>query len=115
MPLNETTQHAVLNAILAIPKGKVANYGLVATVAGIARGHRVVARFLREYQDPKPLPWHRIIKSDGRLAFDKQSKHHHIQVERLANEGVIVNNGKVDLKRYLWQPDLDLLIFGPMS
>ena len=113
MPLNKNTQRAILNALMMIPMGKVASYGLVAEVAGIKRGHRVVARFLREYQGAHKLPWQRVILASGKLAFDVGDPHHKKQKGLLAEEGVVTLAGRVNLKEYLWQPDLDSLLFRP--
>lgn len=84
----------ILAAIRAIPRGQVAGYGEVARRAGLPGRARLVARMLSENDDPK-LPWHRVLRSDGRIAFPDGSKGHAEQTRRLRAEGVWVEKGKV--------------------
>jgi methylated-DNA-protein-cysteine methyltransferase-like protein len=45
------------------------------------------------------LPWHRIIRSDGRIALDGEGRA--LQITLLRGEGVKVSDdGKVDMGRY---------------
>ena len=45
------------------------------------------------------LPWHRIIRSDGRIALEGEGRT--LQIKLLRAEGVKVSaEGKVDVKRY---------------
>ena len=44
---------------------------------------------------------------DGRIAFPPGSRGYREQRARLLDEGVTVNRGRVDLKRFGWQRDLD--------
>lgn len=105
----------ILSTIKGIPKGNVASYGQVATIAGIPRGHRLVARALRNNPGSADLPWYRVIRADGRSGMAKDSKSYLQQLSLLKEEGVIAHNGRVDMKRYQWQPDLDLLLFRPQD
>lgn len=99
----------ILAAIHAVPRGQVAGYGHIAQRAGLPGRARLVARILSENEDPQ-LPWHRILRSDGRIAFPPGSKHFREQSQRLRAEGVKVENGKVklpaqprDLDEALWR------------
>ena len=93
MPL-KSAPTAIVKAISAVPKGKVAGYGEIARRAGLPGRARMVARVLSN-NDDKDLPWHRILRSDGRIAFPKDSAHYVEQIQRLRAEGVEVVNGKV--------------------
>ena len=62
----------ILAAIRAVPRGQVAGYGHIAQRAGLPGRARMVARVLSENGDAK-LPWHRILRSDGRIAFPEGS------------------------------------------
>lgn len=84
----------IFAAIRAIPRGHVAGYGEIARRAGLPGRARLVARLLSENADPK-LPWHRVLRSDGRIAMPEGSKGHAEQTRRLRAEGVWVENGKV--------------------
>ncbi len=84
----------ILAAIRAIPAGEVAGYGEVARRAGLPGRARLVARILGQNDDPG-LPWHRVLRSDGRIAFPEGSKGFREQGQRLRAEGVRVEAGRV--------------------
>jgi methylated-DNA-protein-cysteine methyltransferase-like protein len=100
----------ILAAIRAVPRGQVAGYGHIAQRAGLPGRARMVARVLSENTDAR-LPWHRVLRSDGRIAFPEGSKGYREQSQRLRAEGVLVEKGRVrmparerDLDAELWQP-----------
>jgi methylated-DNA-protein-cysteine methyltransferase-like protein len=98
-------------AIRAIPAGSVAGYGVVARRAGLPGRARLVARILSNNDDPS-LPWHRVLRSDGRIAFPADSEGHAEQTQRLRAEGVAVEGGRVrDIARA--EADLDALLWAP--
>jgi methylated-DNA-protein-cysteine methyltransferase-like protein len=80
----------ILAAIRAIPRGETAAYGVVAQRAGLPGRARMVARLLSQNDDPA-LPWHRVLRSDGRSAFPPGSPHHVEQLSRLRREGVRID------------------------
>ena len=84
----------ILAAVRAIPRGQVAGYGEVARRAGLPGRARLAARVLSGNTDPE-LPWHRVLRSDGRIAFPGGSKNFREQSQRLRAEGVAVSNGRV--------------------
>ena len=101
----------ILAEIRAIPRGEVAGYGHVARRAGLPGRARLVARLLAGNEDAT-LPWHRVLRSDGRIAFPPGSKGFREQARRLRAEGVVVEKGRVripavdadDLDAALWRP-----------
>ncbi|MBS0555786.1 MAG: MGMT family protein [Proteobacteria bacterium] len=97
---------AILGVIRAIPRGKVTSYGEIARRAGLPRHARLVGRLLGDYSALK-LPWQRVLRADGRIAFARGSAAFREQRMRLIEEGVAVANGRVDLGRFGWQRDLD--------
>ena len=103
----------ILDAIRAIPKGQVAGYGEVARRAGLPGRARLVARLLSQNEDRK-LPWHRVLRSDGRIAFPEGSESWREQSVRLRGEGVIVENGRVRGLRAAATPEeaLDAEVWG---
>ncbi len=105
----------ILETIREIPRGRVASYGQVAEIAGIPRGARQVGYALRHSPPGLKLPWHRVLQSSGKSAFDPDSPAFREQKARLADEGIVVLNGKVDMAKYRWQPDLDELLWKPSS
>ena len=98
-----------------IPKGTVASYGQIAEIAGIPRGARQVGYALRKLPSDSGVPWHRVIRSTGRIAFDKGSRAYNRQFERLIMEDVVILDGRIDMQKYRWQPDLDELLWKPSS
>lgn len=111
----ETRLRRIWETIQDIPEGSVANYGQVAEISGIPRGARQVGYALRHTPKDLLLPWHRVIRSSGKIAFDPNSRHFQLQRDRLAEEGVPVINGKVDMNKYRWEPGLDELLWKPSS
>jgi methylated-DNA-protein-cysteine methyltransferase-like protein len=99
--------------VRAIPEGTVANYGQVAELAGVPRGARQVGYALRSLPEGSDVPWHRVVRSSGRLAFDASSRAFRQQRRRLAEEDVPVIGGRVNMNKYRWQPDLDELLWKP--
>lgn len=95
--------YEVIRLIKIIPKGKVATYGLLAALAGKPRGARQVGWLLHSSTQKHQLPWHRVIKSGGQLAFPQHSEAYEHQKMLLEMEGIVMLNGRVDLKHYLWQ------------
>lgn len=84
----------ILAAIRAIPRGQVAGYGEVARRAGLPGRARMVARLLSMNFDAD-LPWHRVLRSDGRIALPEGSNGYREQAQRLRIEGVVVVDGRV--------------------
>lgn len=103
----------ILAAIRAIPRGEVAGYGEVARRAGLPGRARLVARLLSQNED-LGLPWHRVLRSDGRIAFPEGSEGWREQTARLRSEGVPVENGRVLGRRAAPTPEeaLDAEVWG---
>ena len=100
----------IFAAIRAVPAGQVAGYGEIARRAGLPGRARMVARLLSENADPK-LPWHRVLRSDGRIAFPADHANFAEQSQRLRAEGVEVRDGRVRNQRAA--ATLDELIWSP--
>ena len=100
----------ILAAIRAVPRGQVAGYGTIARSAGLPGRARLVARILGR-NDDRTLPWHRILRSDGRIAFPPDSPAHAEQSQRLRAEGVDVRNGRVRMPRD--EASLDAALWAP--
>jgi methylated-DNA-protein-cysteine methyltransferase-like protein len=101
----------ILAAIRAVPRGQVAGYGEIARRAGLPGRARMVARLLSANEDPS-LPWHRILRSDGRIAFPADAAQFAEQQQRLRAEGVLIRNGRVlgqsaaaSMDEILWAPE----------
>ena len=99
----------IIAAIRALPAGQVAGYGEIARRAGLPGRARMVARLLSGSGEVG-LPWHRVLRSDGRIAFPADDPRFDEQQQRLRAEGVDVRNGRVRVKvaatldELLWAP-----------
>ncbi len=93
----------------------MASYGQVAEIAGVPRGARQVAFALRHVPAGDSVPWHRVLLSSGKLAFEPGSASFKKQKQRLSVENVPLLNGRVDMARFRWQPDLDELLWKPRA
>jgi len=105
-----TPEQRILAAIRAVPRGQVASYGAIARRAGLPGRARLVARILGRNEDPA-LPWHRILRSDGRIAFPPGSAEFAEQCRRLRADGVEPRNGRVRLPQD--EGTLDAALWAP--
>lgn len=95
-------QDKIYEVTAKIPKGKVSTYGRIAKLAGV-KSPRPVGNWLHHNPDPKTIPCHRVVNSQGRLAKNFGAKGKiKTQTARLRQEGVEVMNNRVDLKKYGW-------------
>ncbi len=101
--------------ICDIPEGFVASYGQIAEIAGIPRGARQVGYALRNLPQNSKVPWYRVIQASGKIAFRSGSDAFNEQSKRLMREDVAILNGRIDMKKYRWQPDLDELLWKPSA
>ncbi len=102
----------ILAVIRAIPCGQVMGYGQVAARAGLPGRARLTARVLGMNDDPD-LPWHRVLRSDGRIAMPEGSHGWREQSQRLRAEGVAIERGRVkDMPRRRGDT-LDAALWGP--
>lgn len=108
----KSPEQRILAAVRAIPRGQVAGYGEVAQRAGLPGRARLAARVLSHNEDPA-LPWHRVLRSDGRIAFPEGSSEFREQSRRLRAEGVRVEKGRV--RRVRADDDLDAALWGPVK
>jgi methylated-DNA-protein-cysteine methyltransferase related protein len=103
---NQQKSQQIWKTVSQVPVGKVSSYGLIADLAGLPGRARMVGAVLRQAPAELQLPWHRIIKSNGQLAFKAGSESARRQKELLQQEGVVVLNNRVNMKRFAWQPGL---------
>lgn len=96
----ESSQESVWQVVMAIPRGKVASYGQVASLAGIPAHARLVGRILSQLPQGTRLPWHRVVDSRGRISNPNRAK----QREKLEAEGITLVKGRVNMRRYAWEP-----------
>ena len=84
----------VYEAVLKIPKGKVATYGQIAALAGKPRAARVVGYALHKNPMPGVIPCHRVVGANGNLTGFSGGIQMKLQL--LQHEGV-------DIKRFYFK------------
>ncbi|MGY4711451.1 MGMT family protein [Mycolicibacterium sp. CBM1] len=91
-PITDEQVERVRRLVAAIPPGRVATYGDIASAAALS-SPRIVGWIMRT--DSSDLPWHRVITASGRPAAHLATH----QLERLRAEGVLARDGRVDLSQ----------------
>lgn len=85
-----------------IPYGRVATYGQIAALAGNPRWSRVVGYALHVNPDPVNIPCFRVVNRFGEpspaFVFGGVNE----QIALLEAEGVVFEDGRIDLSRYQW-------------
>src|SRR5437588_12403114 len=97
----------VFALVWACPEGRVTTYGWLARAVGHPRGARMVGWFMNEA--PQGVPAQRVINSKGELSGSWAFGSPELMRQLLENEGIVFSeDGRVDLKRYGWDPARDL-------
>jgi methylated-DNA-protein-cysteine methyltransferase-like protein len=95
----------VWQVVVMIPRGKVATYGQVASLAGLPGGARRVGRFLSQLPAGTRIPWHRVVNASGGISLPPGSSGQRRQRTRLRAEGIAFTKaGRISLGRFGWQP-----------
>jgi methylated-DNA-protein-cysteine methyltransferase related protein len=103
----ETLMARVFALVRACPVGCVTTYGWLAKTVGYPRGARMVGWIMNE--TPEGVPAQRVINSKGELSGSWAFGSPDLMRQLLEAEGVIFSeDGRVDLKRYGWDPSRDL-------
>lgn len=93
----------VYAAVAKIPRGKVATYGQVATIAGNPKAARAVGMLMSRNRDPKRVPCHRVVGAGGMLmgyAFRGVGA----KRKKLEEEGVTFHGARVAMPLHHWHP-----------
>jgi methylated-DNA-protein-cysteine methyltransferase-like protein len=88
--------------VAAIPPGRVATYGQIARLAGHPRHARYVGTTLKNLPKGTALPWFRVLRGTGELAFPPGGAAWKRQKALLEEDGVLMREMKVALKQYGW-------------
>ena len=98
--VSESPTWRIYDAVKKIPKGRVATYSQVAAMAGNPKMCRTVGNALHKNPNPNNIPCFRVVNSKGCLsgafAFGGAGE----QARLLMADGIEVENGRVDLKKY---------------
>jgi methylated-DNA-protein-cysteine methyltransferase-like protein len=89
-----------------IPKGRVATYGQIASLAGLPGHARQVGYALHALRgDDRGVPWQRVINAKGECSARSEPGGEHVQRQMLEREGIVFDaRGRVDLSTHGWKP-----------
>lgn len=97
--MNEDIIYEILSVVEEIPAGRVATYGQIARLIGREKNARLVGKVLSQVKYYGSYPCHRVVNHAGRTAPGWTE-----QRSLLVAEGVgFRENGRVDLKHFLWE------------
>ena len=96
----------VYKIVKMIPKGKVANYGQIARLAGNSKMARLVGWALHDNPYPGRIPCHRVVTKNGSLTKSFAFGGIEVQKQMLVDDGVFVDdNFVVDMTKYKWDTE----------
>ncbi len=99
------TYSRIYAVVERIPRGRVATYGQVASLAGLAGHARQVGYALSALPEARDVPWYRVINARGELSPRSETGGDADQRDRLQAEGVVFDErGRTSLRRFRWQP-----------
>lgn len=97
------TWERIWAVVRRVPKGRVATYGQVARLAGLANGARQAGYALHALPPHSAVPWHRVLGAAGRITLGEPAGGV-TQRLLLEREGVRFDvAGRVNLRRYQWR------------
>ena len=99
------TYRAIYRTVKRIPKGKIATYGQVASLAGVPGAARQVGYALHALKEGNSVPWQRVVNARG--AISKRSSGWSAEIDQrllLEAEGVKFDAvGRIQLARFQWR------------
>ncbi len=103
--MRQSTYERIYDLVRRIPEGRVATYGQVAALAGLAGHARQVGYALHALDDGSDVPWQRVINARGEVSPRSDPGWEGYQRHLLEEEGVVFDlRGRVDLRRFRWRP-----------
>jgi methylated-DNA-protein-cysteine methyltransferase related protein len=102
----DSTRERIYAQVRKIPRGKVATYGQIASLAGLEGQARQVGYAMAALPSSSTIPWHRVINAQGRVSMRSEGPGGSIiQQQLLEREGVVFSGGgRVALARFRWTP-----------
>ena len=100
-----STYAAIYAVVRRIPRGRVATYGQVAALAGLAGQPRLVGYALHALPPETSVPWHRVINARGQVSHRAGMGESLTQRMLLVREGLSFDaRGRLDLEWVRWRP-----------
>lgn len=113
-----TAYETIYAVVRQIPPGRVATYGQVAALAGLAGKPRLVGYALFRLAGPlEAVPWHRVVNARGEVSYAQvRNGSDYLQRSLLEEEGIIFElSGRLSLAQYRWQPDPEGFFCQPIA
>ena len=107
MTATSSGNYAVIwRVVRRVPRGRVATYGQIATLAGLPGHARQVGYALHALRDgSERVPWQRIVNAKGEVSRRSAPGADDLQRVLLEAEGVEFDTrGRIDLGRFRWKP-----------
>jgi methylated-DNA-protein-cysteine methyltransferase-like protein len=94
----------IYKVVRQIPRGRVATYGQVATLAGLDGHARQVGYALHALPSSMKVPWHRVVNARGEVSARTGGDSHELQRKLLEAERVTFDaRGRIDLEHFRWK------------
>jgi methylated-DNA-protein-cysteine methyltransferase related protein len=93
----------IWKTVCKIPKGRVSTYGAIADACGLWGQARLVGYALHNLPHGSDVPWQRVINSQGKISFSRNSDMYALQKRLLRKEGVSFRGEKTSLMMYGWR------------
>lgn len=100
--MKQSFKEKIYNLTSQIPKGKVATYGQLATLAGSPGAARAVGMAMKTNPIPEIVPCYKVVASDGSLTGYSAGEGIVTKKEKLLQDGVKFKKDKVDLTISQW-------------
>ena len=98
--MNKFDKQKLYDLLTEIPRGKVVTYGKLAEMLGNKSWARAVGNALHTNSDGDKYPCYKVVNSKGELSPAYAFGGIEVQKRRLEADGIKVENGKVDFKKY---------------
>ena len=105
--MGSSSYQRIYAVVRRIPEGRVATYGQVASLAGLAGHARQVGYALHALPGGTAIPWHRVVNAKGGISLRSMPGGELVQRGLLEREGIPLDpRGRVPLARMRWLPRL---------
>ena len=105
--MGSSSYQRIYAVVRRIPEGRVATYGQVASLAGLAGHARQVGYALHALPKGTAIPWHRVVNAKGGISLRSMPGGELVQRGLLEREGIPLDpRGRVPLARVRWLPRL---------
>jgi methylated-DNA-protein-cysteine methyltransferase-like protein len=105
--VGSSSYQRIYAVVRRIPEGRVATYGQVASLAGLAGHARQVGYALHALPGGTAIPWHRVVNAKGGISLRSMPGGELVQRGLLEREGIPLDpRGRVPLARVRWLPRL---------